>query len=118
MNYKAILQDLSEHVERVDYRVERGVLMRYHRTPTRVRNPNGTRVGAVSVWGKGLPVAIKLDSGAPSYLKLLENKEFKSVPLLEAAVRREVFRHEARKVFRKYLSEYLSAEIKQLEDDG
>ena len=114
MDYKAIIQALSEHIERVDYREERGELRRYRLDRARVRSENGTPVGDVSVWGKGTPVKIKLNPYAPCYLKPLEDEEFKSVPLLVGAVRREAFRHEAKKVFRNYLL----ADMKQLEDDG
>lgn len=118
-----IIQDLSEHVERFDckreYKRGKGILQINRRLGNRplgeFRRQDGWEdVGEIRQYDKGPATLVNVTPGAPNYIKSLEEKQYKSVPVLLNAIRREAFRHEARKVFRKYLS----AEIKQLEDDG
>ena len=124
MDYQDIIQALSEHVERFDCKVERdkrqGKILQIN---SRLGNkPLGNfrrqdgweKVGDIRQFEKGSATLENVAPSAPPYIKPLEGKPYKSAPVLLNAIRREAFRHEAKKVFRNYLS----ADIKQLEDDG
>ena len=124
MDYQDIIQDLSEHVGRFDckdgYDKRRRKILQINsqlgnKPLGDFRRQDGwEKVGDIRQFEKGPAMLENIAPSAPSYIKPLEGETYKSVPVLLNAIRREAFRHEAKKVFRNYLS----AEIKQLEDDG
>ena len=123
MDYQDIIQDLSEHVERFDCKVankRRGKILQINRQLGNKplgefrRQDGWEEVGDIRQFEKGPATLVNVVPGASPYIKPLEGKTYKSVPVLLNAIRCEAFRHEAKKVFRNYLS----ADIKQLEDDG
>lgn len=65
-----------------------------------------SREGEAKIW--------EVYDSAPDYLKPLKGRPFPSKPVLLNAIRRASFQHNAKEL----LKGYLSAEIKQLEDDG
>ena len=113
MDYQHIVQELTELIWEFDCKEAEGKLKIINQpTPYlgRIR-----RDGAWKTVGKiGYPAKIvEVYDNAP-YLKSLENESFPSKPVLLNAVRRESFRHRAKEWF----VAYLSAEIKQLTDEG
>ncbi len=127
MDYQSIIQDLSEHVRRFDcmagkkggqkiLQINRwlgGKALGVFR-----RQDGWEKVGEICQSGKGPATLVNVVSSAPSYIRLLEGEEQESMPVLLQAIRFEAFRHEAKEVFKKYLSreiEQLEDEIKQLE---
>ena len=125
MDYKDIIQDLSEFLEVCDCRAKDGLLRIYQpplgkRTRVNFRRQDDWKIVAsiekledkrksrvkikVTPWRvRGL----NLD-----YIKALDRETYANLEMLECKVRSEMFRHEAKKVFSKYLSD----ELKQLED--
>ena len=55
------------------------------------------KVGDIRQFEKGPATLMNVVPGAPLYIKPLEGKTYKSVPVLLNAIRREAFRHEAKK---------------------
>ena len=122
MDYQDIIQDLSEHVGRFDckegYKRGKKILQINSRLGNKPlgdfrRQDGWEKVGDIRQFEKGPATLENVVHSAPPYIKSLEGKPYKSVPVLLNAIRREAFRHEAKEVFRNYLS----AEIKKLEDD-
>ena len=123
MDYQDIIQELSEHVGRFDCKAEPKRGKKILQINSRLGNkPLGDfrrqdgweEAGEIRQYGKSEATIVNVAPSAPDYLKPLEGESYKSVPVLLNAIRREAFRHEAKEVFRNYLS----AAIKQLEDDG
>lgn len=118
MNYEDIIQDLSEFLKvfdsQKDYQRRRTVLkIRTRDSWSNFRRQWGwERVGEIRQAGKGPATIVNVYSSAPNYIKSLEGKTCKNFPVLQNEIRSAAFRHEARKVFRKYLS----AEMKQFEE--
>ena len=121
MDYKDIIQDLSEFLKVFDcqksYKKRRTELKIYrlfgNRTSGDFRRQWGWEpVGEIRQAGKGPATIVNVFPGAPNYIKSLEGKTCKNFPVLQNEIRCEAFRHEAKKVFRNYLS----AEMKQLEE--
>lgn len=120
MNYEDIIQELSEFLKVFDCKKksQRPVLQIRLRDWTAdswndVRRQWGWEdVGEIRQAGKGPATIVNVYSSAPNYIKSLEGKTCKNFPVLQNEIRSAAFRHEARKVFRKYLS----AEMKQFEE--
>ena len=123
MDYQGIIQDLSEHIKRFDCEKRqkrgKGILRIYHQLG---KEPSGKfrrqygweTVGEIRQDGRNPATLVNVTPGAPNYIQSLEGKIRKNMPVFLNEIRCEAFRHEAKEVFRNYLS----AEIKQLEDDG
>lgn len=124
MTKKAVLslvdmvQDLTALVWRFDCKVTEGRLQitsqNFPYPGTHRRQHGWEDIGEVRQSGNSPAEIVNLANNAPVYLKPLEGESFPSKPVLLNAVRRESFRHKAKEL----LKDYLSAEIKQLEDDG
>ena len=123
MDYKAIIQDLSEFLEICDCRAKDGLLQIYqppfgNRTRVKNRRQDGWKIVAKIEKLKNKnksPVKIEVihwRARGLDYIKALDGETYANLEILECKVRSEMFRHEAKKMFKKYLS----AEMKQLED--
>ena len=118
MNYEDIIQELSEFVKVFDSK--KG--SRGRRTVLEIRTTESwgdfrrqwgwKLVGEIRQAGKNPATLVNVEPDAPNYIKSLEGKSCQNFPVLQNEIRSAAFRHEARKVFRKYLS----AEMKQLEE--
>ena len=123
MNYEDIVQDLSEYVERFDckklYKGRRTILQIYRLLDNRPSGGDFRRqwgwevVGEIRQAGKGPATIVNVTPDAPPYIKSLEDDTQDNFPILQNKIRCKAFQHEAKKVFRNYLS----AKIKQLEED-
>ncbi len=125
MDYQAIIQDLSEQVRRFDckrkYKRGKTILQIYRLLDNSPSGSGNFRrqwgwedVGEIRQYYKGPATIVNVTPSAPNYIKSLEGDPHKNFPVLQNEIRCKAFRHEAKKVFRNYLS----AGIKQLEDDG
>lgn len=124
MNYKAIIQDLSDFLN--DFDCQRDYTKRGRRNPAlKIRTRSSILgdfrrqwgwevVGEIHQFDKSPATIVNVDSDAPSYIKSLEGKPEKNFLVLQNKIRCEAFRYEAKQVFIKYLL----TEIKQLEDNG
>ena len=121
MDYKDIIQDLSEFLKvfdsRKSYKTRRTELKIYR--PLFGNTSGGFRrqwgwelVGEIRQAGKGPATIVNVFPDAPNYIKSLEGKTCKNFLVLQNEIRCEAFRHEAKEVFRKYLS----AEMEQLKE--
>ena len=113
-----VIQDLAEIVWQFDCKEAGGELQITSETspyPGTNRRQHGWKaVGEVRQSGNSPVEIVDVYDNAPPYLEPLKNESFPSKPLLLNAVRRASFQHRAKELF----VAYLSAEIKQLADDG